>query len=110
MAEVTQAADKVSHGSTASGSAAAVGGTGDYPAATPKTSLEHGATCLSHTFLTWLDPLLDLGTKRVITVEDLGSLDAQDEAQMLYEKFDALWRAEVERNGLENARCVPLMV
>ena len=66
-------------------------------------SLEYQASCFSRAFLTWLDPLLELGTERAITVEDLGALSNEDEAQSLYEKFDKLWRAEVELNGLEDA-------
>lgn len=65
------------------------------------------AGLLSRLTFSWLNPLLRLGASKPLVLDDIPSLDTQDEALRAYETFSKAW--DNERKGRENAsNLVPL--
>jgi hypothetical protein len=61
-----------------------------------EASLEDRANCLSLWSLSYLNPLLSLGSRKVLDAGDVGVPSKQDAAEISYEKTKAAWDKQVE--------------
>lgn len=57
-------------------------------------SFEDNATPFQRIFLTYLDPLIQLGSKKTLILCDLGNTSVQDQSAVLYSKFYKHWEDE----------------
>jgi ATP-binding cassette subfamily C (CFTR/MRP) protein 1 len=57
-------------------------------------SFEDNATPFQRLFLTYLDPLIKLGSKKTLILSDLGNTSVQDQSAVLYSKFYKHWDEE----------------
>ncbi|KAH6798573.1 multidrug resistance-associated protein 6 [Perilla frutescens var. frutescens] len=61
------------------------------------------ATVLSKMFFSWINPLLQLGNSKTLTIEDIPPLESEDEALLAYSKFMDVWSKLEEENGSKNS-------
>lgn len=65
-------------------------------------SLEDQSNCLSDWFLSYLSPLLRLGSMKVIEMRDIGVPSEQDRASVAFKTITDRWDAEVSRTNQIN--------
>jgi ATP-binding cassette subfamily C (CFTR/MRP) protein 1 len=67
-------------------------------------SLEDQASCMSDWFLSYLSPLLRLGSTKVLEMEDIGVPSQADRASAAFETMVAFWQMEMEKTAVINAK------
>ena len=65
-------------------------------------SLEDQASCLSNWFLSYLSPLLRLGSSKVIDADDIGAPSAQDVASETYRIIVEKWEEQIQNTKVVN--------
>ncbi|KAJ9179309.1 hypothetical protein P3X46_011116 [Hevea brasiliensis] len=68
-----------------------------------QSKLAH-ASFLSKLMFSWINPLLKLGYSKPLNLEDIPSLDPEDEANIAYQKFAIAWDSLVRENNSYNTR------
>eukprot|EP00980_Cylindrotheca_fusiformis_P028088 scaffold22578_cov164-Cylindrotheca_fusiformis.AAC.14 len=69
-----------------------------------ESSLEDRAGCLSIWTLGYLNPLLSLGSRKVLDAGDVGVPSQQDSAGQAYEKTKKAWDEQVEKANAQNEK------
>ena len=65
-------------------------------------SLEDQSNCLSDWFLSYLSPLLRLGSTKILEISDIGVPSAEDRADLAFETIIKTWAVEVARTQETN--------
>ena len=66
-------------------------------------SLEDQSNWISWMLLSYLNPMLKLGSSKVLDVDDIGVPSDQDRAQLAYERVKLCWEAQIQTTQSANA-------
>lgn len=69
-------------------------------------SLEDRANCISKWFLSYLTPLIRLGSRKVLDADDMGVPSEEDLADEAYAKAVASWERQVAKTRLKNEKII----
>jgi len=69
-----------------------------------ETSLEDQASCVSDWFLSYLSPLLKLGSTKVLEAEDIGTPSEQDRAAHAFKVIGKTWAVQMEKAKASNEK------
>ena len=69
-------------------------------------SLEDRANCISKWFLSYLTPLIRLGSRKVLDADDMGVPSQEDLAEEAYAKAVASWERQVAKTRLKNEKII----
>jgi hypothetical protein len=67
-------------------------------------SLEDRANCVSLWWMSYLNPLLNLGSLKVLDAKDVGVPSQQDRAERAYRSAEAEWEKQIERARQHNEK------
>jgi len=72
------------------------------PPVCAETSILDNNSCLSEWFVSYLDPIMKLGAKKVLEVKDIGPVSEKITAEESYKNVYAAWSAEKKKVSIEN--------
>lgn len=67
-------------------------------------SLEDRANCVSLWWMSYLNPLLSLGSRKVLDAKDVGVPSVQDRAERAYQSCEVEWEKQIEKSREHNAK------